>query len=136
MHFNIFVPEFRGPHPLYTVIDLWGTVAALANPLTPQIARHLYYINNPLPGAIWVNVENPILQNPHDFIDQAYDINAFEEDLMAINALNTVLRKKRWPDLQAEKVDFEKSGNAALLVSLTLQDSVVRRVHLVQEGFV
>lgn len=128
VNYSCFIPTFNGPHPLYITIDnLWGTVLALADPATPLMARNLFYINNSLPNAQWNDpAVDPILANPNDYMNAAYDMNVFENDLEAINSLNTALRKKKWPTLAAEKVDFTKTGDSALLASSSLMDSVVR----------
>lgn len=133
-HYSVFIPVFNGPHPLFVTIDnLWGTVTALANPATPLAVRQTFYINSPLPGAIWQNPNDPTLTNPNDFINAGYDVNMFLLDLEAVNALNTAIRKRKWPELQAEKVDFSKSGDSALLASSSLLDTVIR-CNNAQEG--
>ncbi|XKL66021.1 hypothetical protein PGB90_009441 [Kerria lacca] len=129
---SVFIPNFQGPHPLYVLIsDLQGTVLSLSNEATPLDVGVLFYINSTLPGAIWQNAPaNPTLANPNDFFPVGYDISGFYNDMQSINALNATLKKRKWPNLLARKVDFTRKGTVAMLVSSQLLESVLRCVNL------
>lgn len=111
--------------------NLQGTVLALANPATPVDLRQLFYVNSPLPGAIWNDAPaNPLLANPNAFFPVDYDVNGFYADMDAVAALNAALKKKKWNTLLPRKVDFAKRGTSAIAVTTQLFDSVLRCVNL------
>jgi len=124
--FRVFVPDYHGPHPLYeTFSTLRATVVALSHPETPLGVRLLYYVNNSLPGATWINPDNPLLTNANDIMPADYGREDIRQDLASISALNTVMRKRKFSKLQGEVVDLRKAGSPAQLVSSTF-DTVIR----------
>lgn len=68
---NLFIPQAE-----QVVFDnLRQVVTSLANVNTPAAYRRRFYRCNPIPGAIWANVDedNPILVNPNEIVLADYN---------------------------------------------------------------
>ncbi|XKL62964.1 hypothetical protein PGB90_005328 [Kerria lacca] len=129
--YSPFIPMFPGLHPLYTHFsNLRTTVEALAAPAFQLAAKIIYYINNPIPGAVWnEDPANLTLQNADQIIPAQYDLNMFNADIAAINNLLDTLQKcKICPKLFAKTLLFDGKGTEAKLVTSRCNKSVVRCV--------
>lgn len=82
---------------------------ALAAPPFQPAAKTIYYINNPIPGAIWnEDPANPTLLNADQIIPAQYDLNMFNADIAAVNnLLGTLQKRKICPKLFEKPLFFD-----------------------------
>lgn len=97
-------------------------MVALADEDTPVEYRRRFYRNNPMPGARWIGAPNePILQNPADFMPEGYNQNDLSDDIDATRDKMNLLNRKA-PKYFCSMPSFEPEGSKAMLTCNTQEN--------------
>ncbi|XP_050517765.1 uncharacterized protein LOC126892298 [Diabrotica virgifera virgifera] len=109
---GLFIPQSEQ----VTYSNLRRVVIALADNETPRKYREQFYVNNPIPGAIWNNApQDPTLANPNEIMPECYTVSDLDNDICDVQAKMHFLRGKA-SEYFKERMSYETESGKSMLV--------------------